>query len=355
MKILQVISTMEPGGAQRLVNDFIPLMQSKGYTTDLLVFDSKKSFLTNQLKNNGYNVQFLGFKNLYNPLIIFKLIPILKKYDVIHAHTIQAQLFCAISSLFANLKLLTTEHSTHNRRRKYKFFKYFERFIYSRYNKIICISDATRISLSTWLDNKKLANRLIVIENGIILSNFRNNLKIIPIPNKNEILITMISRFVQSKDHATVIKAIPYLNNKCIKIVFVGDGPLLEEHKLLAKDLNVFDRCLFLGYRNDVANIINNSYIGIQSSNWEGFGLTAVEFMAAGCPIIASNVEGLKQVVEGAGILFNKGDEKDLANKINRLLNDGKLYNKISQSCRERAISYDIVNMTSKYLDLYSK
>jgi glycosyltransferase involved in cell wall biosynthesis len=104
-----------------------------------------------------------------------------------------------------------------------------------------------------------------------------------------------------------------------------------------------------------VSSWLSESYIGVQSSHWEGFGLTAVEMMAAGLPVIASNVEGLKQVVDGAGELFTCGDERELAQIVNLLLNDEDMYKEMQQKCLSRAKLYDIHATVEAYLKIYKE
>ena len=133
----------------------------------------------------------------------------------------------------------------------------------------------------------------------------------------------------------------------------VGDVENLEHCKQVAKECGVEGRVQFLGARSDVADLIAESYIGIQSSNWEGFGLTAVEIMACGKPIIATDVDGLKQVVEGAGLLFSVGDYIALSNIVNELLNNKANYDKMVMVSKERAAKYDISQTVGKYIDTY--
>ena len=79
----------------------------------------------------------------------------------------------------------------------------------------------------------------------------------------------------------------------------------------------------------------------------------AVEYMAAGKPVIASNVDGLNDVVRGAGMLFEQGNEKELAEKINLLIADGSLYTQMSKNCMKRSELYDLSHMISSYFSLY--
>ena len=140
------------------------------------------------------------------------------------------------------------------------------------------------------------------------------------------------------------------------KLILVGEGPLRNECELLVNVLGLEERVFFLGNRNDVESILKTADLSILSSKWEGFGLVAVEGMATGKPVIASNVTGLSEVVEGAGLLFEKGNELQLANIIKCLLLSENLnyYNEISQKCKIRAQQFDINTMVSKSISLYN-
>ena len=133
----------------------------------------------------------------------------------------------------------------------------------------------------------------------------------------------------------------------------MGDGENLGHCKKVAQDIGVVNRVQFLGARSDVAELIAKSLIGIQSSNWEGFGLTAVEIMACGKPIVATNVNGLKQVVEGAGLLFEVGDYKTLSKIIAGLINNKNQYDSMVEKSKKRAEEYNIEKTAEKYINAY--
>ena len=112
-------------------------------------------------------------------------------------------------------------------------------------------------------------------------------------------------------------------------------------------------RVSFLGVRMDVPDILEQSDVAVLSSHWEGFGLAAVEAMAAGRPLVATDVGGLHDVVSGAGILFPHGDDKALAEKIRHLCEHPDEYRLVAEQCQKRAMKYDISIMARKYLELY--
>lgn len=347
MRILHIISSLEIGGAQRLLSDLLPIQKEQGVDVALLVLRGEDNAFSRNIENSGVPLITLDVKCLRNPFLAIKIRRIMKDYDVVHAHLVHALYLCSLAARGMELKLVYTEHSTSNNRRGKSFLRPIEKFIYGRYLKLISISQQTQDALQTWLQSKD--ERFVVINNGVNTNSFSSIHRDI-IPKS----LIMVSRFASSKDQETVIRAMKQIDRDAI-LRLVGDGNNLEHCKQIAKECKVEGRVQFLGARADVGDLIAESYIGIQSSNWEGFGLTAVEIMACGKPVIATNVDGLKQVVEGAGEIFHKGDELELANKVNHLLNDKEYYEEMSKRCLDRSHEYDISQMSYKYLEIYKK
>ena len=97
MRILQVITSLHIGGAEKLIVDMVPLYQELGYQVDVLLFDGTETPFKRQLRAKGVTIYELGKGgSVYNPLYIFKLIPFLRKYDIVHTHNTACQLFAAI-------------------------------------------------------------------------------------------------------------------------------------------------------------------------------------------------------------------------------------------------------------------
>ncbi|MDF9760411.1 glycosyltransferase involved in cell wall biosynthesis [Peribacillus simplex] len=198
-----------------------------------------------------------------------------------------------------------------------------------------------------------------MIENGVNFKKFHESKPYLKSQineklNEEKILICMVGSFSKQKDQVTLINAMKGLAED-VHLLLIGEGPLKAQSEFLAKEVGVEHRIHFLGFRNDVARIYKASDIVVLSSKWEGFGLAAVEGMATGKPVIASDVTGLKEVVEGAGILFKKGDSLELAEKINTLIINGEDYRKVSDKCLKRASNYSIEKMVEGYMNLYLK
>lgn len=357
MKILHVIPTMETGGAQKLLLDLLELWKKEDHEIKLVIFKKTNAKFEKEIEEKGIDIEYIntGTRSLNS---ILKLRKYLKWTDVAHAHLFPTNYFMALANKGINKPIFYTEHSTHNKRRNHKFLRPLETFIYRQFTKIICISEATKNNLNVWLQDKKTSQNIIVIENGVALDRFEKaeTKNPVDIYGKEGWPIIMISRFDSAKDQATLVKSLPYISGagKAF-VVLVGDGPTKTNIEKLAQDLGVAGKVIFLGFRNDIPQLIKASKIGVQSSNWEGFGLTAVEMMAGGLPVIASDVEGLKEVVEPYGLLFRHKDYQDLALKINSLIENSHLYEDLKNKSKVGASKYSIRTMADKYMEIYKQ
>ena len=116
---------------------------------------------------------------------------------------------------------------------------------------------------------------------------------------------------------------------------------------------NISQNTKFWGVRQDIPSILKSSDVIVMSSHFEGLSLSNIEGMSVGKPFIASDVDGLHEITEGAGLLFKHGDYVQLANLILELTNDKELYNKTAEKCLQRARQYDISKMVDGYLSVY--
>lgn len=151
MKILQVITSLQTGGAEMLVCQMTLRLRELGHQVDVCVFNGVETQLLGQLREHkDVKVHVLGH-SYYNPWYIVKLARIMKDYDVIHTHNSSPQLFVAIANLFCHKKLVTTEHNTHNRKRDSLLLSLIDKWMYRRYDSIVCISDIAEAKLRAYL------------------------------------------------------------------------------------------------------------------------------------------------------------------------------------------------------------
>lgn len=343
-------------GIAQLVSALIPFQIERGNEVDVLVLNHSLQANTKELEQKGCNYIVLA-KNKnsrYSPQPIKKLIYYIQQYDIVHIHQFPATYWAVIARMCSakKCKLILTEHSTLNNRQGKWYLKGIERFIYHHYDAVVAISNAVKASLNKFVDTKLPVR---VIDNGIDLKRFQNAVQI---PRStlgisdDIIIVIQVARFHPPKDQMTLIKALQYLSEK-FHIMFVGDGDTMELHKKKAEDLGVLSRVHFMGTRKDVPALLKTADIVVMSSHYEGFGLAAVEGMAAGRPVIASGVPGLQEVVQGAGIIFSVGDDKALAKEVLYLAENEKYRKMIIDKCSHRALKYDIHIMAEKYREVY--
>lgn len=348
MKILHVITSLRTGGAEKLVTDLVPRLKERGHQVDVAVFDGFETPFMERLKAQDCKVISLG-KSMYSPMHIFRLIKLMKDYDIVHTHNTYPQLYAAIASLFVKTKLITTEHSTNNRRRKYAIFRLLDKWMYAQYNQVICISDKAYENLRDYIGQDE---NISVVYNGVDVEAFQNALPI-NIEKSGKFIIVMVASFHWQKDQDTLIRALSMLPKNEFELWLVGDGNRRSVLEQLAVDLGVKDSVKFWGIRNDVAQILHGADVTIMSSHFEGLSLSSIEGMSVGKSFVASDVDGLHEVVEGAGLLFPHQDAYTLAKLLQELRDDRDYYNRVASACYERAKQYDIVNSVDSYESLY--
>lgn len=359
MKIIQIINSLETAGAEKLILDTIPLYVKEGIEMDiLLLWDNDFPFTNALRKLNCCNIYILkkseNRKDVYNPSAVLGIKKILSNYDIAHLHVFPSQYFAVFANLLngGKTKLILTEHNTSNSRIKNRVFKPIERFVYDKYDKVICITDEIKDIYQNYLG---LPNKFVTINNGIDINKINTSQAYTKSDlgyAEDEKLLIMVARFEDQKDQDTLIKSLVHLPTQ-YKLLLVGAGKRRKELEDLVSKLNLLERVNFLGQRMDVYKLIKSADFVVLSSHFEGLSLSSVEGLASGKPFIASDVPGLTEIVKDAGILFKRGDEKQLANIILSFENDKEFYDSIVVKCLERANKYDISKMVNKYIELY--
>lgn len=351
MKILHVITSLRIGGAEKLMTELLPRMRECGEDVELCVFDGVRTPFYEELERKGIVVHSLG-RSVYSPMNMVRLVGLVRKYDVVHAHNTACQYYVAMASVFAKCRLVTTEHNTDNRRRGNICWKWVDRWMYGRYEKIVCISDLTKENLLKHI-GLSFEHKCKVIYNGIDVGVYENDSQL-GVKQQGKKQILMVSAFRKQKDQNTLIEALTLLPQD-YELVLAGGGEpsLIDECVALAKRRNVENRTTFLGVRTDVVNLLKEADVVVLSSHYEGVSLFSLEGMASGKPFIASDVDGLRDIVGGYGILFPHEDYRALANEIKKVCENEEYREEVVRKCQERARMFDINAMVKKYLDVY--
>jgi len=171
-----------------------------------------------------------------------------------------------------------------------------------------------------------------------------------------ELIVTHISNFRKVKRIDDVVRIFYGIQQKLpAKLIMVGDGPEREIADQLCKDLGIKGKVLFLGNTSDIDRILCFTDLFLLPSASESFGLSALEAMAAGVPVVSSNTGGLPEVNEEgvSGYLCPIGDVKAMAEKAIYILEDKTRLAQFKQNARKVAERFDEDKIVPMYEALY--
>ena len=182
----------------------------------------------------------------------------------------------------------------------------------------------------------------------------RNEFKISP----GKKIIVTVCWLIREKGVQYLIEAISIILKKGlgVKLIVVGDGPEKDALKKLSCELGLSDNVIFTGFRNDVENFLACADIFVLHSLWEeAFGLVLVEAMAAGKPIVATNLGAIPEIVvdRATGILVEPRDINGLAASIQKILEDKQLKERMGRQAQELAKRYDLGIYVQKIVEIY--
>ena len=170
-------------------------------------------------------------------------------------------------------------------------------------------------------------------------------------------LIISAGELIERKNHEVIIRALAKINNPDIYYAIAGKGPLKEHLTNLANDLGISDRVLFLGFRTDVFELYHAADISAFPSKIEGLGLAGVEAMAAGVPLVSSNVHGiLDYVIDGkTGYAISPDDIDGYAAAIKKLAENPALRESMKTDCLKAVEPFEIHNALNVMWDIYKE
>jgi len=350
------------GGAETLVVNLIPRLQAMGHTVDLCVFNGIETPLMQRLRRESPQTQIYSLGHgVYNPFYVLKLVRLMQGYDIVHTHNSSPQLFVAMAKVLCSVKLVSTEHTTSNRKREWKWYAPIESWMYGQYAHVICISKIAEQKLreymgGDWTDKtKERYKQISTINNGVDVLGISCAEPCVELVllKESRMAILMVAGFRDAKDQDTIVRALNLLDKEKFEVWFAGVGVRQDTVKQLAESLGVLNNVRFLGLRTDIPNVLKAADIIVMSSHWEGLSLSNVEGMSAHKPFIASDVNGLREVTKGYGILFPHEDAVALAREIQHLAGDKVYYEEIANNCYQRALEFDISNMVKGYNEVY--
>ena len=207
----------------------------------------------------------------------------------------------------------------------------------------------------------KIHKDIEVIKNFVDVSRFTRKpidaFKKMIAPN-GERVIMHASNFRKLKRIPDVIKIFKEVNDKIpSRLMLVGDGPERPAAEDLCRELNLFDEVRFVGKQEQMEDILAIADLFLLPSEYESFGLAALEAMAAGVPVVTTNAGGLKEInIPGeTGYMGEVGDVKAMGQQAIKILRDDAVLKQFKGRAAKHAMKYDISNIIPLYENLYEK
>jgi glycosyltransferase involved in cell wall biosynthesis len=175
----------------------------------------------------------------------------------------------------------------------------------------------------------------------------------LPLPAGSEYVL-MVGEFIERKRPWDAIAAFAHVPNPNVHLVMAGTGRLLEKMKLFARHQQLADRVHFIGFRNDIAELLRNARALLLPSEQEGLPRCILEAFCAETPVIGTNIRGTRDLLkDGAGLLVNVARPDEIAEKIQLLLNDEALGQSLSACAKTRVQRYSFESVVPAYENIY--
>ena len=355
--ILFFSRTMGLGGTENVVLQLCEIFKSQ---VNKIVVCSCGGVNVEKLEKLGIKHYTIPDIEKKSPLAVLKviwaLLKIIKneKINVVHCHNRMAAFYVSLLRIYKKCLFITTAHNT--------FFnkKLLTRFSYKHSNLIAC-GDVVKNNLVEFYNLPK--DQVSVIHNAVKPDDKSvNHDKLINELHKDGFFVVAnIGRLNKVKGFEYYLKAIPSILQKHPKTVFliVGSGELEQELRNLAKSLNVESYVHFLGYRNDVRNIMKQVDLVVSSSFHEGLPLTPIEAFSVGRTIVATDVDGTVEIVEDNinGLLIKPKNAQMIADKVNYLIENPDILQNMEEKAKEtfnKKFSFEVFQRQylSQYIDL---
>lgn len=356
MNILHLIFSFNVGGAEKLLVDIVNNWQDTDDSLHLCIInDDYDSTLLDELTQDNVTIHLLHRVPKSSKLSktkAFRKIIKANKIQVIHCHNNNSFKYLVISgALRMHHRTFLTVHDTNI----YNSIAKTDIMLHKLFlTKLITISKSVEKSIK---DINKKKSFTTIVYNGVDTEKFTAGIR----KKTDKKQLICVARIVpEKKGQDVLVKAVSKLNNKKdIICSFAGGNPSGEDNiaklELMAKDLGVEENIQFLGNRSDISQLLSQSDIFILPSNYEGFGIVIIEAMLAKVPVIASDIDGPKELITDGvnGFLFRVGDHDDLAEKIEAVLNNDN--SELIELAYRRAVNeFSIAKMIQQLKHVYA-
>lgn len=366
MKFLFVIDNLGSGGAQRQLVMLACALRRKGIEIDFFIYFPKNNFFQKELESMGINVSTSYKKNRYSlrPTFALRRLIINNNYTSILSFLNTANFYSELATIlsFNKTPLYVSERSCYRNEDKLTLMTIIRERFHKVAQLVICNSYYQRdqvLNRYSWLDN-----RVITILNGVDTDKFK---PIVPIQKNKKLLV--VARVDKGKNALNLAKALRFFKATegwCPTITWVGKEDITPESKIYIKSVKQYlaqndleKYWHWKGECKDIPKIMSEHNGLIHPSLFEGFPNAVCEAVSSGLPVLISDVNDNKILVDNNknGFLFNPNNIEDISNVLLKFfkLSDDEI-DTIGRNCRQFAEeNLSIEKYASLYLDVLTK
>lgn len=351
--ILFIVRTMGLGGTENVVLQLCEVLSGK---VNKIVVCSSGGVHEQKLRAMGikhYKIPDITSKNPLDMLKTYWLIKsIIKKEQItiVHSHHRMAAFYAEISSS-KNVIKVANAHNTFQDKKKLTQFAY-------RNTKVVAVGEMVEKNLVEFFEIPD--SQVSVIHNAV--KPFDGIVQTIEVLEREKrerhILIGNIGRLSEQKGMSYFIDAAEILSESYpeVRFVIVGDGELKDQLHEYVKSKRLQDMFLFLGYRNDIQNVISQLDFIVLSSLWEGLPLTPIEAYSVGKTVIGTAVDGTQEIIRDGvdGYLIEPRNARQIAEKMRVLIEQPEIRKKMEMRAMQRYQSeFSFKKLKESYLHYY--
>jgi len=362
--LLHIISRLPIGGAERLLIGILRNLDRNRFVSIVCCIQDRGE-LADEVESLGIPVYALNFLSSggYDGKIVPAVRDIINANNInlVHTHLYHANLYGRLAAFKEKIPAISSVHNTYTKRKWYRHV--INQYLAKKTYAITAGSSDIKRDLISY--DRVPDNKIYLLPNSIDTKQIRSPLSTTEAKKtfgfeNDDFVIGNVGRAVQQKGQNLLLLAFADLlkNNPDIKIklLLVGDGPLLQKLKEIALSLKIIDRVYFAGNIRSLATAYKAMDLFVMPSLWEGLSLAMLEAMAASLPVIATDVGGARDVLLDSqfGVLIPPNNHPALAAALNHLLRNADQRKRYAISAKERVnTNYDINSLTQKLSLLY--
>jgi glycosyltransferase involved in cell wall biosynthesis len=366
LRVLHLITRLPVGGAERLLVDVVRGLDRARFES-IVCCIQEKGAVAEELEAAGFAVfclQRMQSKR-FDLRAVRDLARLLReqRIDVMHSHLYHANLYGRLAAWRAGVPAVASVHNTYTRRKFHR--ELLNRLLTRGDSRVIAVSEDVRRDLIRY--DGIAEEKIVTIQNGIDVGRVQTALTRQEARSRlgiggDAIAVGCVARLEEQKGHRFLLEAMALLNAPPVaprfRLVLAGDGRLRAELERQAAALGIAASTLFLGTRHDIADILRGLDLCVMPSLWEGLSIAMLEAMAAGLPLVISDVSGVAQVIgnDEYGVRVPPGDAAALARVIRALADDPARRAALGAAARNRVLEkFSVQAMVAKLARVYEE